>query len=312
MRLRDPFTKNLGLKFLALVLAVVLWFTAVGKEMAEVGLTVPLEMVNFPEEKVVANHVPDGISVRIRGSVTLTRQVANRRLRFSLDLADAQSGPNQFTLHPDALGLPRGLEVTRLTPSTITVELEGMTQKQVSLLPVIKGEPVSGFMIEDITLDPKTVTVRGPESVIDSLDILWTEPIDVTQMSESGTIQAQPSLPGVAVTLVDPVKIEAHLKIGDKAVTRTFHDFPVEAINTDKDYTIEPKTVTLTIRGPHSTMVQLSSGKALHARINLADLGPGKYVRSVEVAAPPDMDVIHIEPEKIQVEILEKPVAKND
>ena len=311
MWLRDALTRNLGFKFLALVLAVALWFMAVGRERAEVGLTVPLEMKNFPPNLVVANQVPDGISVRIRGSVPLTRQVADRGLRFSIDLSDAKAGPNHFNLLPDALGLPRGLEVTRLTPSQVTVELEPVTLKRVNILPVIKGEPVAGYVIEDILLEPKSVAIRGPQSILEKIDIIWTEPIDVTMAAGSTTVPVKLAMPDVSVTLAEKVQVTARLEMREKIVTRAFSAVPVEGINTVQDYQISPETVELTVSGPLSTMTELASGKALHVRLNLADLGPGRYRRPVEVSVPPDMKVISVKPDQIQVKILEGNVQTN-
>jgi YbbR domain-containing protein len=312
MRLSDMFTRNLGFKFLAVVLAVGLWFMAVGRERAEVGLTVPLEMKNFPADLVVANQVPDGISVRIRGSVPLTRQVADRGLRFSIDLSGAKAGPNHFTLLPEVLGLPRGLEVTRLTPSQVTVELEPVTLKRVNVLPVIKGEPVGGFVIEDIILEPKNVSLRGPQSILEKIDIIWTEPIDVTMASGSTTVPVKLAMPEVSVTLAEKVQITAHLEMREKIVTRAFSAVPVEGINTDLDYKITPETVEVTVSGPLSTMTELASGKALHVRLNLADLGPGQYRRPVDVSVPPDMEVVSVKPEQIQVRILEGNIRTNN
>ena len=312
MNFSGLFTKNLGLKFVSLVLAVVLWYMTVGREMAEVGITVPLEMVNFPSNMVVANQVPDGVSVRIRGSVTLTRQMAGRQLRFSLDLADAKPGQNTFTLSADSLNLPRGLEVTRLAPSTITVELEKLISKKINLLPVIKGEPVAGYIIEDIALEPRTVLIQGPVSVLDKIDILWTEPIDVTQLKESTTLPTQPALPDVSLTLAEKVEIKATIKIGEKVISRSFKEVPVEAINTDQNFEIIPPAVDLVVRGPMNTMKELDAGKGLHARLNLAELAPGVYKRKVAITHPPDVEVIRVDPETVQVTIIQKAKPPTD
>jgi YbbR domain-containing protein len=305
MWLSDLFTRNLRFKLLALVLAIGLWFMAVGRERAEVGLTVPLEMKGFPPDLVVANEVPDGISVRIRGSVPLTRQVADRGLRFSIDLSGAKAGPNNFNLLPEVLGLPRGLDVTRLVPSQITVVLEPVTLKRVNILPVIKGEPGGGFVIEDILLEPRNVGIRGPQSSLDKIDIVWTEPIDVTKAAGSTTVPVKLAMPDVSVTPAEKIQITARLEMREKIVTRTFSAVPVEGINTDLDYTVTPEAVEVTISGPLSTMTELATGKALHVRLNLVDLGPGRYRRPVDVSVPPDMKVVSVKPETVQVKILE-------
>ena len=310
--IRNMLTRNLGLKLLSLVIAVVLWFFAVGRERAEVGISVPLELVNFPPNTVIANQVPDGVSVRIRGSVAITRQVADRKLRFSLDLAGSKIGTNEFTLKAETLGLPRGMEIIRMAPSTVTVELEKLIQKKVGLLPVIKGEPVTGFIIEDIQLTPKYVEIRGPESLVKTLGIIWTDPIDVTQLDKSAKVKTKPALPDVALSLVGESEVTAELRVGEKMNARTFKEVPVEVINTDLDYKIEPQAVDLVIRGPMSTMTYLASGKALAVRVSLSGLAPGRHQVEVQVTVPTNMDVLSVDPERVTAEIFEKPTRRED
>ena len=303
MRLRDLATRHLGLKILALVMAVILWFLAVGRETGEIGLKVPLEMVNFPKDMLIANEIPDGISIRIRGSVALTRQVAERKLRFRLDLAGAKKGSNNFTIVPDALGLPRGLEVTHLSPSSITVELERLVTKKVGLLPVIQGEPEAGYVIDEIVLEPNEVEVRGPESQLLGLDRLWTEPIDVTKLTEPTTVVAKPVLPSVAVNLVRPTEIKTNLKISPKLTVRAFKNVKVEAVNSAYQFELEPETVDLLIRGPVNAMTELVTGKGLRVVLDLAGFEPGRFKRKVVVRVPEMMEVLEIKPDQIWVKI---------
>lgn len=312
MSLSGLVTKNFGLKLLAVVMAVVLWSMAVGREKAEVGLTVPLELVNFPQDMVVANQVPDGVNIRIRGSVALTRQVQNRRLRFSLDLAGAKEGSNNFTLLPDALALPRGVEVTRLAPGTITVELEALITKRMTLLPVIQGEPVTGYLIDEIRLEPTEVDIRGPEKLLNALTRLWTEPIDVTKMNASAVVLTKPALPDVSMSVLKPVDIKAHLKISEKIATRPFKDFPVEAERTSHAVEFRPKAVELLVRGPINTMSELAAGHGIRVTVNLEGLEPGRYRRPVEVAVPANMEVLKVKPDTVQVKILEELNQTND
>jgi YbbR domain-containing protein len=310
MRFSVPFTRNLSLKFIALALSCVLWFTAVGRERAEVGMNVPLELINIPKNMVITNPIPDGISVRIRGSVALTRQVANRSQRFSLDLAGAKAGPNHFSLLPESLGLPRGVEVIRLTPSTLTVDLEGLAVKKVNILPVIKGELVPEYMIEDIQLEPKSLLIRGPESLLNTVDILWTDPIDVTDMFESTTVAATPAMPDVTLSPAEPIHLKAHIKITEKIVTRIFSDIPVESINTDKEFVLEPAGVELTIRGPLAMITKITEAKGFSARVNLADLGPGTHQKPISVPLPPELRLLSVQPAIVNVTIMETPISE--
>ena len=303
MRLRSILTEHLGLKLLAVVLAVVLWFMAVGRKTAEVGLTVPLEMVNIPADMVIANQVPDGISLRIRGSVALTRQVADKKLRFSLDLAKAKKGPVSFTLLPDALDLPRGLEVTHLAPRNVIVELERLIVKTIRLLPVIKGEPIAGYVIDDINLEPKQVEIRGPENLVQGLESIWTEPVDVTKLDKSATLLTKPSMPDVSLSPVGNAQIKAEIRIIEKITARPFKDVPVQVTGAVYKFDIHPKNVELLVRGPLNKMSELVAGKELIVKLDLTGLMPGRHERAVVVEAPEKMSVLRVQPNRIKIKI---------
>lgn len=306
--LTDLFTRNVGLKLLSLAMAVLLWYMAVGRERGEVGMTVPLELINIPANMVVVNELPDGISLRLRGSLALTRQVAERRLRFSLDMSGARKGENRFTLQPDTLGLPGEMEVIRVAPNTVVVQLESLIIKTLNLMPVIKGEPVAGYIIEGITLEPQKLDVRGPESIMNRLEVLWTDPINVTTFSASTTVQTRPALPEPGLTVVKPTTIQARLKIGDKIISRDFKDLSVEALIAPDEvigFELTPATVALTIRGPLNALTNLVPGEDLHVRVNLTGLDAGRHERMLIVTVPPSMEVVRVEPKFISVDIFE-------
>jgi YbbR domain-containing protein len=306
MRLRSVLFGNVNLKFLALVLAIGLWFTATGRESAEIGLTVPLELINYPTDMTIVGPVPDGIGVRIRGSVTLARQMASRSLRFSLDLSGADPGENEFNLSADSLDLPRGVAVTRLAPSTITVTLEKLAAKTVTVLPVIRGEPAPGFLIEDLILEPNQVSVQGPESVLAGVEILWTQPIDVSGLEKSAELTTRASLPDHTLSLSEPLDMKAVITIAEKIHTKLFPDLPVNPYNTEYAVRIEPPTVDLTIRGPVGTIEHLAPGKGVNVRVDLAGLGPGPHRVPVEVQTPPDVEVYRKEPDHVTATIIKE------
>lgn len=301
MALRRLVTHNFGLKFLALVLAVGLWFTVVGRERGEVGLNVPLELVKIPKNLVVSNEVPDGVSVRLSGALALTRQVSNRNLRFSLDLSEAQIGANFFDIKAETLDLPRGLEVTRLTPNQINVELEALTEKNLGVLPVIKGSPAPGYMIDELTLVPNQVTVRGPESVLKKMEVVWTEPIDVTNLESSASVKTKPALTNLSLSLVGQDTVEARLKIGLKYATKPFQEVPITVIGAPGEYKMDPEVVEVRLRGPVLNLTEVGVGKGLTVKVNLEGLGPGRSRVPVIVEVPPKIEVAGVEPRQVEV-----------
>ena len=72
-----PF-RHLGLKFLSIALAVLLWMVVAGEETVERGLRIPLELQQFPAGLELEGEPPSLVDARVRGSSgTLSRLSMN-------------------------------------------------------------------------------------------------------------------------------------------------------------------------------------------------------------------------------------------
>jgi YbbR domain-containing protein len=85
-------------------------------------------------------------------------------------------------LNADNIDLPLGMEVVRITPAAIRVEMEERIQKDIAVEPQIVGKPPAGYQIERISVRPGSVKVSGPKSTLDSMLSLSTESISVSDI----------------------------------------------------------------------------------------------------------------------------------
>ena len=123
--------RNIFFKILALVLAVILWFLVVGEERAEVGLTIPLELVNMPRDLIVVNNLTQGIDIRVNGPRSLIRSLTTRNLSKSLDLSNSKAGTATFPISSEGIRLPRGVAITRIHPTQVAVVLQKQIKKTI-------------------------------------------------------------------------------------------------------------------------------------------------------------------------------------
>ena len=97
--------KNLGLKFVALLLAAVLWFLVSAPRREEVReriVTASLSLVGVPSHLVITTpDIPSNVSVRVRGRKSDLRALVSQSLEVSADLsAINQGGDVEITLRP--------------------------------------------------------------------------------------------------------------------------------------------------------------------------------------------------------------------
>ena len=172
--------RNIFFKILALVLAVILWFLVVGEERAEVGLTIPLELVNMPRDLIVVNNLTQGIDIRVNGPRSLIRSLTTRNLSKSLDLSNSKAGTVTFPISSEGIRLPRGVAITRIHPTQVVVVLQKQVKKTIPVKARVIGRPANGYEVDSVKIRPEEVEVAGPEEVIKELENLFTKPVDIS------------------------------------------------------------------------------------------------------------------------------------
>lgn len=182
-------TENLMLKILAFVFALILWFFVMGEQRLEKGYPVPLELRNIPEGLIVTSELPSLVDVRIAGPRTVLLNLSPDDLSIEVDLEGLSPGVTSFKRLDERFRLPRSLKVTRLSPAVIDVRLEKIQTKSVPVRTVFTGVLPKGLKVEKIETTPETVTVSGAGSELKNVSEVETEPIDVSEVRESFTVQ---------------------------------------------------------------------------------------------------------------------------
>ena len=78
--------------------------------------------------------------------------------------------------------MPLGMEVVRITPAAIRLEMEKRVEKEIAVEPKTVGEPPAGYQIASIRVRPGTVHVSGPESTLRNILSLSTETVTVSDI----------------------------------------------------------------------------------------------------------------------------------
>ncbi|PYR03152.1 MAG: hypothetical protein DMF97_02605 [Acidobacteria bacterium] len=173
-----PF-RHLGLKLLSVVLAVLLWMTVSGEETVERGLRVPLELQQFPAGLEIMGDVPATVDVRIRGGMGVLGRLGVGDVVAMLDLRNARPGQRLFTVTPEQVRKPFGVEVVQILPSAVAMTFESSKSRSVKVVPAVDGLPAPGFVVGRLIADPASVEIVGPESAVKRATEAMTEPISV-------------------------------------------------------------------------------------------------------------------------------------
>ena len=300
-----PLFRDLGLKVFATALAVLLWLTVAGDPISERGLRVPLEFENVPEGWIILGSPPETMEVRIRGSAAVLGRLEAGDVAAIIDLGSERLGSRLFDMTAGGVRAPLGVEVTQVSPSTVslTLEAEG-SPRMVPVVPALEGEPAPGFVVGRVVVEPATVAVVGPRSKLRQLTEAITEPLDLTDasvpMEELLTVGvADPSL-----RLETPRAARVTVEIVRAPVERTLAEVPVRVRNVAAGLSasLTPESITVTVHGPPELMRGLENN-AVGAFVDLAGQGAGVYNLPVAVAPHRAFRVTQFEPSVVLVEL---------
>lgn len=222
--IRKVFLEDWGLKLVALLITLTLWFGVTGLSTPTTRrLTVPLNLSIAGNAQIVNNPQQD-VEIEITGDKRLIDQIRSSELAASVDLTDTHAGNWVVSLSPDTtyVALPQGVRLTDVAPSRIAVNIETVEEKEVQVVPAITGRVPLAYEVYGTSVLPVRVRVRGPVSVIRGLDQVETEGIDVTSKTQDFTARQITIRPPDDKTAVLDTVVDVTFRIGERRIERTF------------------------------------------------------------------------------------------
>ncbi|MGD9338997.1 MAG: diadenylate cyclase [Syntrophobacterales bacterium] len=167
---------------LTFLLVSVFWGIYSGKQLSLINVTTAVDFRNIPENLELKRSSAENVEVQITGKRRLVSALKPDQVHAFLDLKEIGDGYHRLELNADNIELPLGMEVVRITPSTIRLDMEQRVEKKLAVQPDIVGSPPAGYQIDKIKVSPDYVKVSGPVSELRNIDSLLTEPISLTEM----------------------------------------------------------------------------------------------------------------------------------
>ncbi|MDQ5859239.1 MAG: CdaR family protein, partial [Acidobacteriota bacterium] len=152
---RRFFFRNLGLKMLALAIALGVWFALSGQRrerISERSYRIPLSLINIPDRTMVASPLPGGVDVRVRGPFTALRQLEPEKLEAVIDLQSAPAGERLYRFAPEDINVPPEVEIIEIAPAEVRVALDRIGEKLLPIVPALSGDVAAGSQVVDVTV----------------------------------------------------------------------------------------------------------------------------------------------------------------
>ncbi|HSQ53708.1 MAG TPA: CdaR family protein [Candidatus Bathyarchaeia archaeon] len=175
--MKRMFRRNLGLKALALGLAILLWWFVAGESNVHVGFAVPLEIRNIPADMAITNKVDRQVDVRLAGPPTLINGLQQNEISAVIDLSGMKEGKEIIPLTERSVEVPSGLRVERIYPPSVEIVLKELVRKTLPVRARIGGTPEVRSRIEKTEVNPPSLEVEALPDELTRLKELDTEVI---------------------------------------------------------------------------------------------------------------------------------------
>ncbi|WP_067726721.1 CdaR family protein [Oceanobacillus damuensis] len=185
----------------------------------------------------------------------------------------------------------------RVQPENVQVSAEiDNPSKSVPLSVETTGELPEGYSMNSISANVEEVEVYSTSDILEGISEVSTEAIDLSEITESGTIEAELSLPdGVNASEMETIEVTI-----DVEQTRVFEDVPITEEELEEGMDInynEPETpmMDLTVTGNEADIGELTAADFL-VFINLRGLEQGEHRVPITIEGP-ELEDITISPE---------------
>ncbi|MEQ2455176.1 CdaR family protein [Flavonifractor hominis] len=252
----------------SLLLAFILW-VYVGKEANPITTDkindIPVEFSGLEKLEERGLMLSDGSEQSVSFFVRARRDVISNLLQgessITVDVSNiTEAGEYSLSVMGQKINFPRSvssdsLELLYTTPERIEFTVSRWVQKEIEVQAEFTGSVVDGYQVGDFSLAPQTVTISGPEELVNQVDYARVT-VSQTDLSETYSKDTPYTLVGFNGEVIaaegietDPETVLVTLPVVKlKEVPLTVELVPgggVTDIDTQVDVTIEPETITV-------------------------------------------------------------------
>ena len=325
--MKKRLTVNFGLKILAFFIALFMWLIVVNIDDPVTDKTytgIPVQVIN--EEVVTsANRTYQIVDDTQEVSVTVTAQrsvlndIKAEDIVAIADMKEISLG-TQIPIEVKIEGYKYDSAVSN--PRNLQIQIDDEAKNNFPITPTTLGTVREGYVIGELKANPEKVTIRGPKTVIDSINRVVAE-VDVSGLSSDTEVEARLVLYDANNNVIDQSLLANNL--GKEGLTVEVKLHQIKSVKVELDtamvsaaegykisgISVEPQEVR--ISGSKSALTKVTEitipASALTA-INLTQ----RIERSIDISQylPEDVALVDENADNVVVTIsVEKPGAKN-
>lgn len=226
-----------------LFFAVVIWiFVQFSKEYSQI-IEIPVEYVNVPPNKVITEDNPEVLRMRMIENGFRIAWYSLFAPTLSIDVAELEEADDRLVFavedyHDDIeQQLNIDLDNNRFLRDVLYINYQQRKEKKVPVSSRIALQFSAGYSaVEGLELEPDSITVSGPDNILDTLNQLQTVPITISDIK--GDLSGQVAVDTSRLEKVTVYRNRVSYFLDVEKFTEGSVEVPIELINVPQNLNV--------------------------------------------------------------------------
>ncbi len=295
--------KNIYVIIIAVIFSALLWGSISLSNTYITTVEMPVRITGFPEGYSTPTRLPEKIDIKVRGQgwkLVYLSLNADAEYRISSGRNPGKRFVNLYNFILENQWLTSDVDVVSIYPDTLSFFVEKIGEKKVPVIPDSEFGFKKGYgLADDIVMNPDSVTIYAPLSLLPEISEVYTEKIELNNLDSRQNWQTSiKEIPGV--TLQDNT-VFVNLDV-QKIIEKSIENIPVVVrdIPRDRDVILLPGKIAVGLKGGINVIAKIKQ-EDLNVYVNYRDVVLDTLGSiSPQINTPRNTQLIFIKPERLR------------
>ncbi len=306
---------NLTTLLLALILAVVVWATAVrANDPVETrNLEIDVDIVGQPADATLVGSPPESAIVTLQGSASALDKISPFDYVGIIDLSNVPFGETEVPI--EVQGGQEQVDIESVFPATAQIQMEQLVTREIPVNLQVRGEVARGHRVGDVRIEPETIQISGPaprvSQLAESRVTVFVDDAreDITELRRLTFYDVDGNVESVIGLTVNPAEVEVIIPVielagfAEKPVTVNFVGEPARGYRL-LDVKVEPSSVQVT-----GSPALIDALRVQTEPVDISGLDESES-RRVTLDLPSGVERVEVQPVVVTLEI--EPILSSD
>lgn len=298
----------------ALFIALIYWYVTVSEKKETKEYQTKVKFVNVPEGYCVVG--PDAhikVNISVSGTQEVLKKISSDDIKVEIDSAMFTEDPFVYEITPYDISLPPSVSFANVFPKILQLQLDKKIKSSIPLKPRFVGKMKNGKMVLFYKIEPSSVDVYGPESILNNLKNIPTQPIPLNDKEGDFTATVVPIIDDPEIDWKEnPKGYILKVITGEKKIQKVIEYVKIYVSRLNSNYSAElnPPQISVIIEGTKNNIDKIKS-ENIFAKIDVGGLNasdtPYKIKPYIEIKNNKNgCNVVNCSPAYVEVLIREK------